>query len=206
MYCEYCGMQILPQRPVCTRCHKTPTKQWMQFTSLIVLLLAIIGNSLTGWLVLPRLIAAHPSQLFFRAWLWIDLKSALYGWIPFAGALLAWEVLVWRKIRKNKPMSKFKGWVSRKILTFVLAAGFAPILPWWLPAEQPSDKTVAALASYPGLPCAVSWCAVLLVAVILCLKSETRDHLLGQGKTLSLVSLGTLAVLLAMTLVGWSLT
>jgi hypothetical protein len=178
----------------------------MQFIGLIVLLLTIIGNSLTAWLMLPRLIAAHPSQLFFRAWLWADLKSALYGWLPLAAALLAWEFFVWRKIRKNKPMPKIKGWISRKILTFVLAAGFAPVLPWWLPAGQPSDKTIAALSGYPGLPCAISWCAVLVVAVILCLKSETRDLLLGQGKTLSLVSLGTLAVLLALTLLGWSLT
>jgi hypothetical protein len=206
VYCEYCGLQILPQRPVCTRCGKTPTKQWMQLIGLIVLLLAIMGNSLAGWLVLPRLIALHPRQLFFRTWLWIDVKSALYGWMPLAAALLAWEFLVWRKIRKRKAAPMIKGWVSRKVLTFVLAAGFAPVLPWWIPAGQPSDKTVAALARYPGLPCGISWCAVLLVTAILCFKAETRDRLLGQGKMLSLVGLGVLAVLLALTLVGWSLT
>ena len=206
MYCEYCGLQILAQHPVCSRCGKTPTKQWMQFISLIFLLLAIIANSLTGWLVLPRLIAAHPSQFFFRAWLWIDANSALYGWMPLAGALLAWEFFVWRKFRRNKTAPKIKSWISRKVLTFVLAAGFAPVLPWWIPAGQPSDKTVAALANYPGLPCAISWSAVLLVSAILCIKSETRDRLLGQGKVLSLVSLSALAVFLAMTLLGWSLT
>jgi hypothetical protein len=206
VYCEYCGLQILPQRPVCTRCGETPTRQWMQFISLIVLFLAILGNSLAGWLVLPRLIAAHPSRVFFRVWLWIDLNSSLYGWIPLAAALLAWEFLVWRKIRKNKPMPKIKGWISRKILTFVLAAGFAPVLPWWLPAGQPSDKTLATLARYPGLPCGISWCAVLLVAAVLCIKAETRDRLLGQGRLLSIVSLSALAALLALTLLGWSMT
>ena len=206
MYCEYCGLQILPQHPVCSRCEKTPTRQWMQFISLIFLLLAIIANSLTGWLLLPRLVGAHPSHLFFRAWLWCDLNSAAYGWMPLAAALLIWEFLVWRKIRKNKTAPKVKSWISRKVLSFVLAAGFAPILPWWIPAGQPSDKTVAALASYPGLPSAISWFAVLLVAAILCIKPDTRDRLLGQGKVLSLVSLSALAVLLALTLVGWSIT
>ena len=123
-----------------------------------------------------------------------------------AAALLSWEYFVWRKFRKNKTAPKIKSWVSRKVLTFVLAAGFAPILPWWIPAGQPSDKTVAALASYPGLPCIISWSAVLLVAAILCIKSDTRDRLLGHGKVLSLVSLSALAVFLAMTLLGWSLT
>jgi hypothetical protein len=206
VYCEYCGLQILPQRPVCTRCGKTPTKQWMQFFGLLILLLAIIANSLAGWFVLPRLVAAHPSQFFFRAWFWLDLKSALYGWMPLAAGLLAWEFLVWRKIRKKKPMPAFKGWVSRKLLTFVLAAGFAPVLPWWIPAGQPSDKTLSALGRYPGLPSAISWTAVLVVAVILCIKSETRDRILGHGKILSLVSLSALAVLLTLTLLGWSLT
>jgi len=88
----------------------------------------------------------------------------------------------------------------------VLAAGFAPILPWWIPIGQPSEKTLAAMASYPGLPCAVSWSAILIVAVVLCAKAETRDLILGRGKVLSLVSLGCLAAFLALTLVGWSVT
>ena len=126
--------------------------------------------------------------------------------MPLAAALLAWEFFVWRKIRKNKPVPKIKGWVSRKLLTLVLAAGFAPILPWWIPAGQPSDKTLAALAKYPGLPSVISWCAVLIVAAVLCIKAETRDRLLGQGKILAILSLSALALLLALTLLGWSHT
>jgi hypothetical protein len=206
MYCEFCGIQILPQRPVCTRCGKTPARQWMQFLALISLFLAILANSVAGWLLLPRIAATHPHQFYFRAWLWLDVNTALYGWIPLAAALLTWEFFVWRKILKNKPMPKLKSWVSRKALTFVLAAGFAPILPWWIPAGQPSDKTLAALAKYPGLPSAISWGAVMLVAAILCLKAETRDRLLGHGKALSFVSLAALTLLLALTLLGWSLT
>lgn len=206
MYCEHCGIKIFPERPVCTRCGRAPSHQWVQLFSLVVLLLAIIANSIAGFYLLPRLSVAHPSVFLFRGWLWVDREGSLYGWMPLAGALLLWEFFVWRKLRKAKPVTKVKSWVSRKILTFVLAAGFAPILPWWLPANQPSDRTLATLAKYPGLPCAISWGGVLLVAVVLGFKTETRDRLLGRGKTLSLVSLGALTVFLLLTLFGWSLS
>lgn len=206
MYCEQCGLKIFPERRVCTRCHRTPSHEWVQLISLALLFLAVIANSVAGLLLLPKLSSLHPSVLFFRGWLWVDRESSLYGWIPLAAALLLWEYFVWRKIRKTKPVPKIKRWASRKILAFVLAAGFAPILPWWVPASQPSERALAAMSQYPGLPCAISWGGVLLVAVVLCLKAETRDCLLGSGRTLSLVSLGAVTLFLALTLYGWSLS
>jgi len=206
VYCEHCGLRILPERPVCTRCGKSPTYEWIQLTSLLVILLAVIGNEVTGWLLLPKVAATHPSSHFFHTWLWLDRETSIYGWMPLAAGLLMWEFYVWRQVRKAKPVTKIRSWVSRKILTFVLAAGFAPILPWWIPAGQPSEKTMATLSQYPGLPCAISWGAILIVATVLCCKAETRNLLLGNGKTLSLVSLGALAAFMALTLVGWALT
>jgi hypothetical protein len=206
VYCENCGLQIFPERLCCTRCGKTPTQMFVQLFALALLLVTIIGNAVAGWYLLPRLAATHPSNFVFRAWLWMDMESAQYGWMPLAAALLAWEFFVWRKIRRKKTVPKIKSWISRKILTFVLAAGFAPILPWWIPVGQPSQRTLSALSRYPGLPCAVSWSAILFVAIVLCLKAETRDLLLGRGKALSAVSLGALAIFLALTLLSWSLT
>jgi hypothetical protein len=206
VYCENCGLQIFPEKQSCTRCGALPTQQFVQLSALAILLLTIIGNSVAGWMLLPKLAASHPRLFLFRAWLWSDQECAKYGWMPVAAALLVWEFFVWRKVRKRKAVPKLKGWFSRKVLTFVLAAGFAPILPWWLPVGQPSDKTLAALARYPGLPCAVSWTAILVVAVILCLKAETRDLLLGRGKVLTGVSLGMLTLFLVLTLLGWSWT
>jgi hypothetical protein len=206
VYCEHCGLKILSERPVCTRCGRAPSYEWVQLLSLAIIVLAAMGNAVAGLFLLPKLSAVHPSGLFFRSWLWIDRESSLYGWMPLAAALLLWEFFVWRKIRKAKPVTKIKSWVSRKILAFVLAAGFAPILPWWIPANQPSEKTLAALSQYPGLPCAISWGAVLIVAVVLCIKAETRDLLLGRGRALSLVSLAALTLFLLLTLFGWSLS
>jgi hypothetical protein len=206
VYCEHCGLKLFPEHPVCTRCGKAPSHEWIQFTSLMVIFLAVLANAITGWFLLPRVVYAHPSGWLFRGWLWVDREAALYGWMPMAGGLLIWEFYVWRKVRKAKPITKVRSWVSRKILTFVLAAGFAPVLPWWLPAGQPSEKTMAVITRYPGLPCAVSWGAILIVSIVLCCRAETRNLLLGSGKALSLVSLGALTVFLTLTLVGWSLT
>jgi hypothetical protein len=206
VYCENCGLQVFPEHPYCTRCGAAPTHQLLQLVGLAVLLLTIIGNSVVGWLMLPRLAATHNSSYFFRGWLWTDQKLAEYGWVPIAVGLLAWEFFVWRKIRRKKTAAQVKGWLSRKILTFVLAMGFAPILPWWLPAGQPPDKTLAAISRYPGLPCVVSWSAMVIVAVVLGFKGETRDRLLGRGKALLAVSLSALALFVALTVLGWSRT
>jgi hypothetical protein len=206
VYCEHCGLKIFPERPICTRCGIPPTHEWVQLISLAVLLIATIGNSVAAMFLLPKLSAAHPATFFFRSWLWLDRQSAVYGWMPLAASLLLWEFFVWRKFRRSKRETKIKGWISRKILAFVLAAGFAPILPWWIPASQPSERTLAALAQYPGLPCAISWGGVLIVAIVLCVKAETRNCLLGKGKALSLVSLGALTLFLMFTLLGWSLS
>jgi hypothetical protein len=205
VFCEHCGIKILPERRVCPRCGRAPSHEWVHLISLAILFLVAIANSVAGLFVLPKLSTMHPSVPFFRGWLWADRQSSLYGWIPLAVALLLWEYFVWRKIRKAKPVPKIKRWVSRKILAFVLAAGFAPILPWWVPANQPSDRTLSAISQYPGLPCAISWGGVLLVVVVLCVKAETRDCFLGRGKTLSLISLGAVTLFLMLTLYGWSL-
>ena len=151
MYCEHCGLQIMPQKPVCTRCGVSPTYHWVQLTGLLVLLLALVLNALVAWFLLPRLAASHPGYRFFTAWSSVNRSLSMYGWAPLAVALLTWDFLVWQKVKKARAVGKIKGWVSRKMLTFVLAAGFAPILPWWIPAGQPSEKIMATFATHPGL-------------------------------------------------------
>jgi hypothetical protein len=169
--------------------------------SLVTLLAAVLCNALVGMLVLPRLAAQGHSPSLFRAWLWFDFKAALYGWVPIAFGLLAWDYFVWKAA---KP--KVKGWFTRKLLTFSLAAGLAPMLPWWVPAGQPPGQFLAMIGKYPGMPSMLAWGVVLVVVILLCTNAESRDYLLGHGKALSLVSVGLLLLVLTMTVVGWSVT
>ena len=201
MFCDRCGLNFLPKQSLCTRCNVVATRHWFQLMSLTTLLVALLCNALVGLLLLPRLVEARHSPFVFRAWLWLDYKAALYGWVPIAAALLAWDFLVWKAA---KP--KVKGWFTRKLLTFSLAAGIAPMLPWWVPAGQPPGQFLAMIGKYPGVPTLLAWAVVLVVAVLLCINAESRDYLLGHGKALSIVSLGLLLLVLTMTVVCWSVT
>ena len=62
------------------------------------------------------------------------------------------------------------------------------------------------IGRYPGLPVLLAWAVVLVVLVLLCADAESRDYLLGHGRTLSMVSTGVLLLVLTMTVVGWSLS
>ena len=201
MFCERCGLNFLPKQSVCTRCNASATRHWFQLMSLVTLLMAVCCNTMVAFLLLPRLTSvAHP-RFIFRAWMWFDHKLGLYGWVPLAMALLAWDFLVWKEARP-----KIKGWLTRKLLTVSLAAGIAPILPWWLPAGQPPGQFLSMIGKYPGLPALLAWGVVLVVVVLLCIDAESRDYLLGHGKVLSMVSLGLLVIVLSMTLAGWALS
>jgi len=136
VFCERCGLNFGPKESLCTRCHVVATRHWFQLMSLVTLLVAVVCNSLIGLLLLPRLAEGRHSRFLFRAWLWFDYKAALYGWVPIAIGLLAWDHFVWKA---TKP--KVKGWFTRKLLTFSLAAGIAPMLPWWIPAGSPRDNS-----------------------------------------------------------------
>jgi len=163
-----------------------------------MLLVAVAGNALVAWFVLPNHVNGAHAQFLFRTWIWLDTRFSMYGWIPLAAGLLAWDLFVWRVSRP-----KVKGWVTRKLLTFTLLAGIAPFIPWWVPAGQPPKNLLTVLNSHPGLPSLLSWGMVLAVTVLVCMNSETRDSLLGHGKVLSLVSVGALLLLLALTIAGW---
>ncbi|HEV3482647.1 MAG TPA: hypothetical protein VGR97_10005, partial [Candidatus Acidoferrales bacterium] len=94
-----------------------PTRQWFQLMSLVTLLAAVACNSVAGWLVLPRLADARRATGFFRVWLWLDTKTAIYGWIPIIGGLLAWDYFVWRRAKLKGTRPRIKRWVTKKLLT-----------------------------------------------------------------------------------------
>ena len=199
MFCERCGLGFLPKQSLCSRCNVVATRHWFQLMSLVTLLVAASGNALIGMLLLPHLAESRHSPLLFRGWLWFDRKAAFYGWVPLALGLLAWDIWVWKEARP-----KVKGWFTRKLLTFSLAAGLAPMVPWWIPAGQPPGEFLSIIGRYPGVPILLAWLVVLVVLVLICMNAESRDHLLGHGKVLSVVSLCALLLVLSLSLVGWS--
>lgn len=201
MFCDLCGLHFLPKQSICTRCRVAPTRHWFQLMSLVTLMVALACNALVSWFVLPGLTQGHNAKWVFRAWLWFDHKAALYGWVPLAIALLAWDYLSWKNARP-----KIKGWITRKLLTLVLVAGIAPVLPWWIPAGQPPGEFLSLIGRHPGVPVFLAWAVLILVVSLLCTDSETRDYLLGHGRVLSLVSLSMLLLILTMTLVGWAIS
>src|SRR6516164_4038407 len=200
MYCEHCGLQIFPRHPWCTRCGETPTYELFQLASLITLFLVVLTNGLVAWFVLPRFSHVPHHGLYFRGWLWLTDKAAVYGWAPLAVAILAWDYFVRRKARQ-----KIKSWLTRKLLSFVLVAGVTPVLPWWVPAGQPPENFMSLIHRYPGLPSGLAWLAISLVIIALISNAESRLALLGTGRVLSAVSVTALFVLLTLTVLGWSL-
>ena len=62
MYCEHCGLQILPQKPVCTRCGVSPTYHWVQLTGLLLLFLAFVSNALVAWVLFGRCVGVDPHR------------------------------------------------------------------------------------------------------------------------------------------------
>jgi hypothetical protein len=201
MYCDRCGLDFMPKQSVCTRCKTVPTRYWFQLMGLVTVLVAVLCNSILGLFLLPRLAQAQHARFLFRGWYWFDQKLALYGWLPLSIALLAWDYFVWKEARP-----KIKGWFTRKLLTFSLAAAVAPMIPWWIPAGQPSGQFLSLLGRYPGLPALLAWGVVLLVTILLCADRDSRDYLLGHGRALSVISTGMLFLVLTLTIVGWSLT
>lgn len=201
MFCDRCGLHFLPKQSVCTRCRVAPTRHWFQLMSLVTLMVALTCNALVAWFLLPGLAHGRHASLLFRVWLWLDEKAALYGWVPLAIALLAWDYLSWKNARP-----KVKGWITRKLLTVVLVAGVTPILPWWVPAGQPPREFFSLIGRHPNLPVLLAWGVLVLVVSLLCTDAETRDYLLGHGRVLSVVSLGMLLLILTMTVVGWAIS
>jgi hypothetical protein len=201
VFCERCGLNFLPRQSVCTRCKVSATRHWFQLMSLVTLTVAFACNALVSMMLLPRLVSGARPSVVFRAWLWFDYKAALYGWVPLAIGLLAWDFLVWKEARP-----RVKGWFTRKLLTFSLAAGVAPMLPWWVPAGQPPTQFLALISKYPGAPAGLAWAVVMVVVILLVSDAESRDYLLGHGKVLSLISVGALLLVLTLTIFGWTLT
>lgn len=205
-FCDRCGEEFEPKHRKCEACGAVPTRQWFQLMSLVTLFATVSCNSAVGILVLPRLVAAHRAGRLFQLWLWFDHKIVLYGWLPILFGLMTWDYFIWRRAKLKGVRPKIKRWLTRKVLTLVVATAITPMIPWWIPAGQVPYQFLSLIGRYSGLPPALAWAAVAFVLALLCGHRQTRDSLLGHGKVLSVISLSALLAVLAVTLAGWSLS
>jgi hypothetical protein len=146
--------------------------------------------------------------LAIRAWLWTDVKASVYGWIPLALGLLAWDYFIRQELH-SVMSEKIKGWLVRALLILAFVTGVAPLVPRWLrpPAALLVTRVklphLPALATLPSLTWLLPWGMVGLAAALLCINAETRDSLLGQGRVLSAISLAVLVMVLMLTLLAF---
>ena len=180
--------------------------------SLITIVIAAAANAAVGVWVLPRLLAGHSHRVEFahesfalRAWMWTDLKAALYGWIPLAIGLLAWDYFL-----RHEPApvmsEKLKGWLVRCLLILAVGTGLAPLVPRWLRPPAAVLVTagkfprVPALASVSGVAWLLPWTLVAAAAALLCINAQSRDSLMGHGRILGAISVAALTAVLIFVL------
>jgi hypothetical protein len=200
LFCEDCGLQFLPKESVCSRCGSVPTRQWLQLTTLLMLMVTFACNSLVDLYLLRRLVAGRSHSLSFRAWAWFNEGFSSYGWVVVALSLLIWSI--WSREDWIKHITE---WVTRGLLILLLLAGAAAALLPHIPG-RPTAGIRALLARYHDAAMMLPWGIVALVAGLLCLNTETRDSLLGRGKLSTLISAGILLMVLTMILQAWSAT
>jgi hypothetical protein len=188
-------------------------------TSLATLLIAALCNSLAAMYLPASALARsaalnHGSSFAFglkasavTVWLRTDAGASLYGWVPLALALLAWDSFAWPESRPSLK-ERIKRWFVRSLLASAFLVRIAPLFPRWIRPPAALLLMAAKLPRFsipmlPALSAAAPWAMVTVAAALLCMKAETRDSLLGRGRALSAISLGVLLMVLALSLLAF---
>jgi len=115
----------------------------------------------------------------------------MYGWVPLAIGLLAWDYFVWKDARP-----KVKGWFTRKLLTFLSrrSGAHAAVVDTCGSASGHSSRSLGGIPAF--LNAGVGRGAGRYI--LLCIDPESRT-IAGARKALSIVSTGVLLLVLTMT-------
>jgi len=192
IHCEECGLRMNGQS-ICSRCHASPTRLWLQFVSLGTLGVLTAYNYIFALNLLPAL---APRGHLASVWLNVSDFTWLYGWIVLGVYLPAWAYYGRKKYGHSLKAGVL---VGIGFVVFLLIGAVArPIFPrmGWTWAERLGTS----LDSHPGLGIVVGWAVVALALVSICCNCESRDRLLGRGKGLALLALAVLCILLALSL------
>jgi hypothetical protein len=192
IHCEECGLQMNGQS-ICSGCHASPTRLWLQFVSLGTLGVLTAYNYIFALNVLPTL---APRGHVARVWLNVSEFTWLYGWIVLGAYLPAWAYFGRKKYGYSLEAGVRVG--IGFVVSLLIAAVARPIFArmGWAWAERLGTS----LDSHPELGIVVAWAVVALALVSICCNCESRDRLLGRGKGLALLVLAVLCILLALSL------
>ena len=197
MFCDKCGLQMLAVQSTCG-CGAVATRHWLQFVSILTLLLAGATNFFVVRSVVPAFLGDAPPSLFVSAWVGTSEFLSVYGWIVLAVALLVWAFWPHHGYTPETPVRIGQGLLILALLSGVTGVIFPFIGADW--AKGVNDF----LAGNPGVIPTLNWSLVVLALGGICYNAETRDFLLGTGKILSMVSLGVLSLVIILSIATWA--
>ena len=192
VHCEQCGRGMNGQS-ICSGCHASPTRLWLQFVSLGTLGVLTAYNYIFVLTFLPRRVPRAPVA---SVWLSVSEFAWYYGWIVLGAYLPAWAYYCRTKYGYRLGIGAR---VAIGLAVIVLMGAIArPVFPQmgWTWAE----RLRTTLDSRPELGIVVGWGVVGLAYVSMCCNCESRDRLLCRGKGLTLLVFTALCVILTLTL------
>ncbi len=196
MFCDRCGMQMLAMQSTCG-CGAVATRHWLQFVSLLTLMLAGGTNFFITLYVLPRFFAGVEHSAVVSAWLWTSEILSVYGWVLIAVALLIWAFWPHHGYTPETPVRVAQGLLILALLVGIANTVFPMISAGWAAGVN------SFLSGYVGLILVLPWALVVLSLGGICVNAETRDFLLGTGKILSLVSLAVILTVITLSTLSW---
>lgn len=194
MYCESCGMQLLAMQSTCG-CGVPATRHWLQLISLASLGIAAGFNFFITMFILPPMMVKEDPSFLVRTWLWTSETFSLYGWSVFAVGLLVWAFWPHYGYEPEWEMQ-----IARVLLILSLVLGIASLVQPYLPAEW-AGPVREILADRPGLLPTILWTPIIAALGALCISTETRDSLLGDGRIFSLIALSLVFLVVVLNLV-----
>lgn len=192
LHCEECGQRINGES-ICSGCHASPTRVWLQFVSLGTLAVLTAYNYV---FVLTFLRGHVPRTRLASVWLNVSEFSWHYGWITLGLYLPVWAYYSRKKY--GYPLENGIRVAIAFVVILLMGTIARPMLSQvggtW---AEPLRTT---LESRPELGIVVGWAVVALAFVSICCNCESRDRLLGRGKGLALLTLTALCIILGLTL------
>jgi len=192
IHCEECGVRMNGQS-ICSGCHASPTRLWLQFVSLGTLGVLTAYNYIFVLNFLPPRV---PREYVASVWLNVSEFASLYGWIVLGVYLLAWAYY-WRKKYGYRLEAGVQVGIGLVVILLIgaVARPMFPRMGWnW------AERLRLSLDSHPELGIVVGWAVVALALVSICCNCESRGRLLGRGKGLALLAIALLCSILALSL------